>query len=155
MTPWTAALQASLSLTIIQGSPKFMSVESVMLSNHHILLPSIFPRIRVFSNESAVCGWWTKHWRRTLRQTKYLFRARQSKMIAQRKRGRTAPNVSDLNYSKGVQRSLGSPVCLSAHTLFPSNTHFTCFTTFHLFAEIPFSKADEPGPCQLSVALAV
>ena len=118
VTPRTAALQASLSLTITQGSPKFMSVESMMLSNHRILLPSIFPSIRVFSIESAVCGRWIKHWRRPLSQNKYLFRARQRKMISQRKRGRTAPSVSNLNYSKVVQLSLGSPVCLSAHTLF-------------------------------------
>ena len=59
VTPWTAARQASLSLTISQSLPKFMSIESVMSSNHHILcrplllLPSIFPSIRVFSNQSA------------------------------------------------------------------------------------------------------
>ena len=59
-TPWTAALQSSLSLIISQSSPKFMFIELVMPSNHLIfccpllLLPSIFPSIRVFSNESAV-----------------------------------------------------------------------------------------------------
>ena len=59
MNPWTAARQASLSLTISWSLPKFVSVESVMPSNHLILchplllLPSIFPSIRVFSNESA------------------------------------------------------------------------------------------------------
>ena len=57
-TPWTAACQASLSITNSQSPPKPMSIESVMSSNHLILchpllfLPSIFPRIRVFSNES-------------------------------------------------------------------------------------------------------
>ena len=57
-TPWTAAHQASLSFTISQSLLKLMSVESVMLHNHHILchalllLPSIFPSIRLFSNES-------------------------------------------------------------------------------------------------------
>ena len=60
MTPQTAVRQASLSLTISQSLPKFMSFEQVMLPNHLILchpllvLPSIFPNIRVFSNESAV-----------------------------------------------------------------------------------------------------
>ena len=60
-TPQTAARQASLSLTISQSLPKFMSIASVMPSSHHILrcslllLPSIFPSIRVFSNKSAVC----------------------------------------------------------------------------------------------------
>ena len=59
-TSWTAAHQASLSLTISQNLPKFMSIQSVMPSNHFILyrllllLPLIFPSIRVFSNESFV-----------------------------------------------------------------------------------------------------
>ena len=62
-TPWTAARQASLSITDSQSSPKPMSIESVMPSNHLILchpllLPSIFPSIRVFSNESALCIRW-------------------------------------------------------------------------------------------------
>ena len=58
--PWTAAHQASLSITNSQSLPRIMSIESVMPSNHLILchhlllLPSIFPIIRVFSNESAV-----------------------------------------------------------------------------------------------------
>ena len=57
--PWTAALQAFLSFTISQSLLKFMSIESVMPSNHLILyclllLPSIFPSIRVFSNEYAL-----------------------------------------------------------------------------------------------------
>ena len=61
-TPWTAARQASLSLTISQSLPKFMSIESVMLSNHLILchslllLASTFPSIRVFPNESVHQG---------------------------------------------------------------------------------------------------
>ena len=67
-TPWTAACQASLSMTKSQSPPKPMSIESVMPSNHLILchplllLPSIFPSIRVFSNESAVCIRWPKYW---------------------------------------------------------------------------------------------
>ena len=60
VTPWTSALQASLSITNSQSAPKPMSIESVMPSNHLIfcrpflLLPSIFPSIRVFSNASAL-----------------------------------------------------------------------------------------------------
>ena len=60
VTPWTAAQKASLSLTISQSLPKFMFIESGMASNHLILchpllhLPSIFPGIRVFSNDSAL-----------------------------------------------------------------------------------------------------
>ena len=67
-TPWTIALQASLSITNSQSPPKPMSTELVMPSNNLILchplllLPSIFPRIRVFSNESALCIKWPKYW---------------------------------------------------------------------------------------------
>ena len=68
VTPWTAACQASLSITNSQSPPKPMSIEWVMPSNHLILchpillLPSIFPSIRVFSNESALCIRWPKYW---------------------------------------------------------------------------------------------
>ena len=67
-TPWTAARQASLSITNSQGLLKLMSVESVMPSNHLIFchpllpLPSIFPSIRVFSNESILLIQWPKYW---------------------------------------------------------------------------------------------
>ena len=68
VTPWTAARQASLSITKSQSLLRFMSIELVMPSNHLILcrplllLPSIFPSIRVFSNESALCIRWRKYW---------------------------------------------------------------------------------------------
>ena len=68
MTPWTAACQVSLSFTISQSLLKRKSIESVMPSNHLILcrplllLPSIFPNIRVFSNESALRIRWPKYW---------------------------------------------------------------------------------------------
>ena len=67
-TPWTAALQGSLSLTISWTLLKLRSIESVMLSNHFIprcpllLLRSISPSNRIFSNESAVCIKWPKYW---------------------------------------------------------------------------------------------
>src|SRR5574341_288441 len=67
-TLWTAAHQASLSFTISWSLLKLMSVESVMSSNHLILccplllLPSIFPSIRVFSNESVLPITWPKYW---------------------------------------------------------------------------------------------
>ena len=66
--PWTAARQASLSIAASRNLLKLMSVESVMLSNHLILccpllfLPSIFPSIRVFSNESVLHIRWPKYW---------------------------------------------------------------------------------------------
>ena len=68
-TPWTAAHQASLSITNSWSPPKPMSIVSVMPSNHLILCRplllslSIFPSIRVFSNESALCIRWPKYWR--------------------------------------------------------------------------------------------
>ena len=67
-TPWTAALQVSLSITSSQSFHKLMSIQSVMPSNHLILcrpylfLPSIFPSIRVFSNESVLRIRWPKYW---------------------------------------------------------------------------------------------
>ena len=67
-SPWTAACQASLSITNSRSSLRFTSIESVMPSNHLILyhplllLPSVFPSIRVFSNESAVRIRWPKYW---------------------------------------------------------------------------------------------
>ena len=69
VTPWTAAHQASLSITKSWGLLKLMSIESVMPSNHLILCrplllsPSIFPSIRVFSNESVLHIRWPKYWR--------------------------------------------------------------------------------------------
>ena len=68
VTPWTAARQASLSITNSWSLLKLMSIESVMPSNHLILchplllLPPIFPSIRVFSNESALCIRCPKYW---------------------------------------------------------------------------------------------
>ena len=68
VTPWTAARQASLSITNLQNLPKFMFIELVMQSNHLILccplllLPSIFPSNRVFSNESVLRIRWPKYW---------------------------------------------------------------------------------------------
>ena len=67
-TLWTVAHQASLSITISRSLPKFMSIELVMPSNHLILchplplLPSVFPSIRVFSNESVFHIRWSKYW---------------------------------------------------------------------------------------------
>ena len=67
-TPWTATHQASLSITISRSLLKLMSIESVMPSNHLtlccplLLLPSIFPSIRVFSNESVLHIRWPKDW---------------------------------------------------------------------------------------------
>ena len=67
-TPWTAARQASLSITNSQNSPRLMTIESVMPSSHlilccpHLLLPPIPPSIRGFSSESTLCMRWPKYW---------------------------------------------------------------------------------------------
>ena len=69
VTPWTAARQASLSITNSRSLLKLMSIESMMPSNHLIFccpllhLPSIIPSVRVFSNESILCIRWPKYWR--------------------------------------------------------------------------------------------
>ena len=69
VTPWTATYQASLSITNSQSLLKLRSIESTMLSNHlilcfpFILLPSVFPNIRVFSSESVLHIRWPKYWR--------------------------------------------------------------------------------------------
>ena len=68
VTPWTTACPASLSITNSRSPPKFMSIQLVMPSNHLILchpfllLPSIFPSIRVVSNESALRIRWPEYW---------------------------------------------------------------------------------------------
>ena len=67
VTPWTAAHQASLSITNSRSLPKLMSIESVMPSSYFILCrpllpPSIFPSNRVFSSESTLCMRWPKYW---------------------------------------------------------------------------------------------
>ena len=68
LTPWTAARQAFLPFTIFWSLLKFMSIELVMLANHLVvcrpllLLPSVFPSIKVFCSESAVCIRWSKYW---------------------------------------------------------------------------------------------
>ena len=68
VTPWTAALQASLCFTVSQSLLSFMSTESMMLANHFILclplllLPSVFPSIRIFSDELTLCIRWPKYW---------------------------------------------------------------------------------------------
>ena len=67
-TPWTTECQAFLSFTVFWSLLKFMSIESVMVSNYLILcyplllLPSVFPSIRVFSSESAFCIRWPEYW---------------------------------------------------------------------------------------------
>ena len=76
-TPWTAACQASLTIINSQSLLKLMSIESVMPYNHLILccplllLPSIFPSIRIFSNESLLCIRWWNYWSFSFIRTEY------------------------------------------------------------------------------------
>ena len=80
VTPWTAARQASLSITNFQSLLKLMSIESVMPSNYLILcgplllLPLVFPSIRVFSNESVLHTRWPKYWRFYFSISEWIFR---------------------------------------------------------------------------------
>ena len=81
VTPWTAPCQASLTFTISQSLLRFLSIESKMLSNHLILyrtlllLPSVFPSVRVFANESALCSRWPKYWSQLQHQSfQWIFR---------------------------------------------------------------------------------
>ena len=77
-TPWTTACQVSLSSTISLSLLRFMSIESAILSNHLILchplllLPTIFPSIRVFSKESALCIRWPKYWSFNVNYLQYI-----------------------------------------------------------------------------------
>ena len=86
--PWTAARQASLSFTISWSLLKLMSVESVMPSNHLILsrplllLPSVFPSIRVFSNKSAFYIRWPKYWSFPNRRERFVCAVKQSSFWA-------------------------------------------------------------------------
>ena len=72
MTPWTAARQASLSITNFWSLPKLMSIESVIPSSHLILCPCLLlwppipPSYRIFSNESTLCMRWPTYWSFTL-----------------------------------------------------------------------------------------
>ena len=106
-TPWTAARQASLSLTISQSLPKFISTASVMSYSHlmlwhSLLLPSMFPTIREFSNESAVCIRWPKY-------GSFIFMIRTSNKYS----GLTSFKIYwfDLLTGQGTLRSLLQHIC--------------------------------------------
>ena len=100
MTPWIVTHHASLSFTISQNLPKFMSVKSVIPSNHPILchplllLPLVFPSIRIFYNESAVCIRWPKYWSFSISPSKEYSGLISFKI-----------NWFDLSVSKGPQES--------------------------------------------------
>ena len=121
-TPWTVAHQASLSITNSWSLLKLMSIESVMPSNHLILccplllLPSIFPSIRVFSNESALRIRWPKCWSFSINPPNEY-----SELISFR---------MDWLYLLAVQRTLKS--LLQHHSSKASILQYSAFFTVHL-----------------------
>ena len=130
-TPWTSACQASLPLIISQSLLKLMSTESVMPSNHLILccplllLPSIFPSIRVFSSESALHIRWPKYWNFGFSispSTEHpgLISLGWTSWISLQSKGlsRVFSNTTVKNISSSVLSFLHSPTLTSIHDLF-------------------------------------
>ena len=115
VTPWTAASQASLSLTISQSLPKFMFIASVMSFSHLILwrppllLPSVFPNIGVFSTESGISIRWPKYWRQNKRE----------KRVSEVEMGGLHHwcNEHELGQTLGDGEGQGGLVCCSSWTL--------------------------------------
>ena len=124
--PWTAARQASLSITNSQSLLKLISVESVMPSNHLILycplllLPSVFPSIRIFSNESALCIRWPKYW-------SFSF------------------NISPSNEHPGLIKD--KLLCIN-----PVGGHAERKANSHMQSSVPAEGLDEEAPCCKSCA---
>ena len=120
VTPWTAAHQASLSFTISLSFLRLMSTESVIPSNHLtlcrplLLLPSIFPSIRVFSNESAVHIRWPKYW-------SFIFIFSPSSEYS----GLISFRIDwfDLLESKGLSRALSSTAVGKYHLVIATNSY--------------------------------
>ena len=128
MTPWTAAHQTSLSLTLSWSLPKFMPIESVMPSNHLILcralllLPSIFPSIRVFFNELALCITWPKYWSfsfSTSPSNEYSglisFKIDRFELLAFQETQKSYPAPQFKNIKSSVLRLLYGPTLTSVH----------------------------------------
>ena len=128
VTPWTAACQASLSITNSQIPPKPMSIESVRPSNHLILchplllLPSIFPSIRVFANELALRIRWPKYWSFSFNispSNKYLglisFRMDWLDLLAVQGTLESSPTPQFKSINSSALRFLHSPTLTSIH----------------------------------------
>ena len=129
MTPWTAAHQASLSIANSQSLLKLMSIESVMPSNHLILcrplllLPSILPSIRVYSNKSALCIRWPKY-------CSFSFSISPSNEYSGLISFRMDWLISLL--SKGLSRVL-SNTTVQKHQFFVAQLYFPTLTSIHDF----------------------
>ena len=129
-TPWTAARQAPLSFTVSQSLLKFMSIESVLLSNHLILclfllLPWILPSIRVFSHELVLHIRWPKYW-------SFSFRI-------------ILPNNIQVDFlynwlvsSKGHSRVFSSNT-IQKHLFYSAQPYFS--SSFHIHASVKFSRS--------------
>ena len=148
VTPWAAACQASLSITNSQGLLKLMSIESGMPSNHLILChtfllpPSIFPSIRVFSNESALRIRWSKYWsfsfnttsawpRLSIKETtdnavKYSSVQFSSVQLLSRVRLFATPWIAARQASLSITNSRSSPKLMSIESVMPSSHLILC-----------------------------
>ena len=128
MTSWTAVRQASLSFTVFWSSFRFMSIESVMLSNDLILclplllLPSIFLSIRVFSNELVLHIRWPKYWSFTLAsflpmniQDSFLLGLTGWISLQSKELSRVFSNTTDKNINSSMLSFLYSPTLTSIH----------------------------------------
>ena len=128
VTPWTTASQASLSFISSQSLLKLMSTELVMLSNHLILccplllLPSIFPSIKVFSNESVLHFRWPKYWSFSFRSVLFVtiqgwFPLGLPGLISLQSKGlsRVFSNTTVQNISSLVLSLLYGPILTSVH----------------------------------------
>ena len=127
-TPWNAACQASLSITNSQSLLKLMSVNLVLPSNHLILchplllLPSILPNIRVFSNESVLCIRWPKYWsfiHNISPSNEYSrlisFRIAWFALLAVQRTQESSPTPQFKNINSSVLSFLYSPTLISIH----------------------------------------
>ena len=127
-TPWTTARQASLSITNSRSPPKPMSIELVMPSNHLVLcrplllLPSIFPSIRVFSNESALHIRWPKYWSFSFsispsneHQRPISFRMNWLDLLAVQGTHKSSPTPQFKSINSSVLSFLYSPTLTSIH----------------------------------------
>ena len=131
----TAACQASLSFTIFQSLLKFMSIEPMMPSNHLILCqplflpPSFFPRIRVFSNESAFCIRWPQYWNFSFninRANEYLglifFNGLAGSPWSPRDSQESSPTPQFKSFNYSVLSFLYSPTLISIHDYWKSHS---------------------------------
>ena len=143
VTPWTAAHPATLSFIISCSLLKFTSIESVMLSNHFILLccplfllPAIFPSIRVFSKESALRIRWPKYWSFSFSIS---FSDAYSRLISLRM------DWFDLLVVQGTLKSLYQYHRYFTSRIFINFGHFSAFTSLHISFCLSFSPLSMPN----------